>query len=270
MRACLCGWHSDGECLPADARHLQVAFLWNGSRHDAPRHSDVGCLPSGSTHQPPAVGLSLQRKPPSSSDCSSASLRLLHGARPWPTQGACSSLRVALRWRVLAPRQQASAGGFVFATEAAIKLRLVIEQDCGCSTVRGGGRLKVRARLGRWHSDGECCFVFATEAAIKLRLVIEQDCGCSTVRGGGRLKVRARLGRWHSDGECLPLVVRHQGPAGGIVFATEAAMKLRLIAQAMKLRLIKQACGCFTVGGGGRLKVRAGLCGWHSGGECLP
>ena len=224
MRACLCGWHSDGECLPADARHLQVAFLWNGSRHDAPRHSDVGCLPSGSTHQPPAVGLSLQRKPPSSSDCSSASLRLLHGARPWPTQGACSSLRVALRWRVLAPRQQASAGGFVFATEAAIKLRLVIEQDCGCSTVRGGGRLKVRARLGRWHSDGEC----------------------------------------------LPLVVRHQGPAGGIVFAMEAAMKLRLIAQAMKLRLIKQACGCFTVGGGGRLKVRAGLCGWHSGGECLP
>ena len=107
------------------------------------------------------------------------------------------------------------------------------------------------------------------EQATKFRL-IEQACGCFTVRGGGRLKVRARLGRWHSDGECLPLVVRHQGPAGGIVFAMEAAMKLRLIAQAMKLRLIKQACGCFTVGGGGRLKVRAGLCGWHSGGECLP
>ena len=36
------------------------------------------------------------------------------------------------------------------------------------------------------------------------------------------------------------------------------------------LRLMEQACGCSTVQGGGRLKVRARLCRWHSGGECLP
>ena len=45
-------------------------------------------------------------------------------------------------------------------------LRL-IEQACGCSTVRGEGRLKVRY----------------------LRL-IEQACGCSMVRGRGGLKVQ--------------------------------------------------------------------------------
>ena len=109
-----------GESLPPGTRtrHLHVDYLCNGSRHEAPTDR--------------------------------ASSRLLHGARRRPTQGACSSLRVALRWRVLAPRQQASAGGFVFATEAAIKLRLVIEQDCGCSTVRGEGRLKVRALRCLW------------------------------------------------------------------------------------------------------------------------
>ena len=56
--------------------------------------------------------------------------------------------------------------------------------------------LKVRARLCRWHSSGECLpprtthhapaggFAFATEAAMELRL-IEHACGCSTVRDGG-------------------------------------------------------------------------------------
>ena len=36
-----------------------------------------------------------------------------------------------------------------------MKLRL-IEQACGCSTVRGGSGLKVRARLCLWYSVGEC------------------------------------------------------------------------------------------------------------------
>ena len=43
---------------------------------------------------------------------------------------------------------------FAFTTAAALNLRLV-EQACGCATVRGGGRLKVRARLCRWHSGVE-------------------------------------------------------------------------------------------------------------------
>jgi hypothetical protein len=36
-----------------------------------------------------------------------------------------------------------------------------------------------------------------------------------------------------------------------------------------KLRPIEQACGCSTSRGGGGVKVRARLCRWHSGGECL-
>ena len=54
-----------------------------------------------------------------------------------------------------ATARHARADGFVIATEAAMKLRL-IEQGSGCCTVRGGGRLKVRARLCRWHCGGEC------------------------------------------------------------------------------------------------------------------
>ena len=34
--------------------------------------------------------------------------------------------------------------------------RRLIEQACGCSTVRGSGGLKVRACFCRWHSGGEC------------------------------------------------------------------------------------------------------------------
>ena len=71
--------------------------------------------------------------------------------------GACSSLPLALRWRVLAARHKAHQASvcrwIAFALEAAMKLRLV-EQACGCSTVRSEGRLK--ARLCRSHSVGEC------------------------------------------------------------------------------------------------------------------
>ena len=146
-------------------RHLQVVWRCNGSCHQAP------------------------------TDRAEADAR-----------SVLSSLPLALRWRVLAATttHQTHACGFGFATEAAIKLRL-IEQACGCSTVRGGGQLKVRALVSAAgtpvesacrhdHAPDTCCkrFDFATEAAIKLRL-IEQACGCSMVRGGGRRKVRARL-----------------------------------------------------------------------------
>ena len=97
-----------------------------------------------------------------------------------------------------------------------MKLRALIEQACTCSTMHGGGGLKVRARLCfcLWHSRWRvlaamtrhlqvvclCC----DGAAVKLRALIEQACTCSTMHGGGGLKVRARLCLWHSDGECLP------------------------------------------------------------------
>ena len=92
-----------------------------------------------------------------------------------------------------------------------MKLRL-IEQACGCSMVRGGGRLKVCAHLCLWHLSGEClpprsrtcrCLPLFVGAAMKLRL-IEQACSCGTVQGGGGLNVRAHLYLWHLSGECLP------------------------------------------------------------------
>ena len=102
------------------------------------------------------------------------SLRLLaplHCARRRKRQrtpGACSSLPLALKWRVIAgpTRHQsacrhdqapAASSACILGNQAAMKLRL-IDQACGCSTVRGGGSgsgLKVRARLCLWHVSGE-------------------------------------------------------------------------------------------------------------------
>ena len=153
-----------------------------------------------------------------------ARLRLLHGRRlRRPTQGACSSLPLTL-WVEIACRQDhAPAGGFAFASEAAMKLRL-IEQACRCSTMRGAGRLKVRARLCSLHSRVESAchqnhapaggFAFASDAAMKKLRLMEQACGCSTVRGGGRLKVRARLCRWHSRVESA--CRQDHAPASGL------------------------------------------------------
>ena len=85
----------------------------------------------------------------------------------------------------------------------------LIEQACGCSTVRGGGGFKrqVRARLCRWHScGGECLPPTTTHLNLQVRLLlqrscrrhvklrlIEQACGCSTVRGRGGLKEDTRV-----------------------------------------------------------------------------
>ena len=69
----------------------------------------VLCLCNGSRHEAPT---------------GRASLRLLHSARQRQTQGAW----LVSAWDTL------SAECFAFATEAAMKLRL-IEQACGCSTV---------------------------------------------------------------------------------------------------------------------------------------
>ena len=104
----------------------------------------------------------------------------------------------------------------VFCNGAAIKFRLMEEQACGCSTVRGGQGLKVRARrFCRRHSELRVCLPTPTRhlhwlcsangAAIKLRLMDKQACGCSTVRGGQGLKVR--------------LLVSAAGTRGGAVLA---------------------------------------------------
>ena len=138
---------------------LQVLCLRNGSRHAAPTDR--------------------------------ASLRLLHSARQRRTQGACSCLCL---WHSDAATTHL-AKCFTFATEAAMQLGL-IGQACGCCTGRGGGRLKVRARVSAsgprvlrlgslqvpWLSD---------EGTMRLRL-IEQACGWSMVRGGGGRKVCSR------------------------------------------------------------------------------
>ena len=167
-------------------------------------------------------------------------------------QGACSSLPLALPWRRVlhAARTRHEAPGrwrSAFATEAATKLRLV-EQACGCSTVRGGGGLMqgacsslplalpwrrvLHAARTRHEAPSRWRSAFATEAATKLRL-IEQACGCSTVRGGS-CKV---VFQWRRVLHAAR--TRHEAPSRWrFAFATEAATKLRLI---------EQACGCSTV-----------------------
>ena len=166
----LCGWHSCGACLPPGTRpHAPCRWcgLCDGSRHEAPTDR--------------------------------ASLQLLHGARRRRTQDACSP-----------PAAGTLAKSACRQAPDTRHLHRLIEQACNCSTVRGRGRLKVRAAslplAFRWRAlaarheapgtrHHARCLAFATEAAMKLRL-IEQACGCSTVRGRGRLndgRLQSRL-----------------------------------------------------------------------------
>ena len=131
----------------------------------------------------------------------------------------------------------------------------------------------MRARYCRWHCGGDCLlpatarharadgFVIATEAAMKLRL-IEQGSGCCTVRGGGRRKVRARHYCWHCGGECLPPAHQARDTCRWCCLCNGS----RHEAPTDRAEL---ACGCATVRGGGRLKVRARLCRWDSSGDHL-
>ena len=103
----------------------------------------------------------------------------------------------------------------------------LIEQACGCSTVSGGGGLKVRCSPlpagilmeSACHQARAGGFTFATRAVMDLRL-IEQVCVGSTVRGEGRLKVLVFAAGTLMESAC------HQAPASGFAFATEAAMDL--------------------------------------------
>ena len=76
----------------------------------------------------------------------------------------------ALVWReCLPPATKAPAGVFgSLQTEAAMNLRL-IEQACGCSTVREGGGLKVRARV---------CLPLGTQVERVLAACDQGTCNC--------------------------------------------------------------------------------------------
>ena len=113
-----------------------------------------------------------------------ASLHLLHGARRWRTQGACSSLPLALGWRVLAVmtrHRHVSAGASFATTEPPSTLRL-IEQACTCSTVHGGGgfndSLKALAD-SRTHSS-KCATGLWSQAEVDVRCVLVSAAGTST------------------------------------------------------------------------------------------
>ena len=111
-------------------------------------------------------------------------------------------------------------------------LRLM-EQACGCSTVRGAGELQVHSRLCRRHIGREClpprpaaCSLVCNRATKKLQLV-EHACSCSAVRGAGGLQVHSRLCRRHIGRRCLP-----QRPADCSLVCNSATMKLRLVEHA--------------------------------------
>ena len=80
-----------------------------------------GCVLQRSRHQAPTAG---------------ASLRLLHGARRTRTQGAFARLcRRHMEWSSACQHRPDTCN--VSSNGAAIKLRLLEELACGCSTVRG-------------------------------------------------------------------------------------------------------------------------------------
>ena len=83
-------------------------------------------------------------------------MRLLHGARRRPTQGACSSLPLALSGGECLPPGPRTCKWLAFVTQVDLMKLGLIEQACGCFVMRGAGRLKVRPRLCRLHSGGEC------------------------------------------------------------------------------------------------------------------
>ena len=199
-------------------------------RGPATRHIGAGayvlCLCNGSCHQAPT---------------DRARWRLLHGARRRPTQGACSSLPLALRWRVLAarsshqthrcrclralPLQRKPPSSSDRSSKVAAAPRCEAEADSRCVLASAAGAPSESACRQDHTPATVGGFAFATEAAMKLRL-IEQACRCSTVRGRGRLKVRARLCRWHYARECLPPGPVDHTPAVWFAFVMHTVMKL--------------------------------------------
>ena len=123
MRARRYRWHACGQCLPPGTRHLHlqdlVVCLCTGSRHEALTDRARSRLFHGARRRPTqgacsSLSMALsggECLPPGPRTCrwlclcigsrheaptDRASLRLLHVARRRPTQGACSSLPLAL------------------------------------------------------------------------------------------------------------------------------------------------------------------------------
>ena len=108
--------------------------------------------------------------------------------------GACSSLPLALRWRVLAARHKAHQASFCLQVDC-LCIGSRHEAPTGRASLRvlhGAKRrptqgsslplaLRWRVLTARHHAPGTpaCGFAFATNAAVDLRL-IEQACGCRT------------------------------------------------------------------------------------------
>ena len=152
-QACGCSMVRGGE---ADSKgvcsSLPLALLRRvlAASHQAPRHVQVVCLCDGSRHEAPT---------------DRASVRVVDSAtsRRRPTQRVharlcCSHSRGECL--ALGTKHQAHAREFALQVvclcdgSRQMQLRL-IEQAYGCSTVRGGGGLKVCACLCRWHTGGE-------------------------------------------------------------------------------------------------------------------
>ena len=135
---------------------------------------------------------------------------------------------------------------------AATKLRL-LEQGCGCSTVRGGGRLKVRACLYLWHYLEWRVLATTTSHTCRMVFAIVRWCCHEAPTDRARLRIAAAprceaeadsksvlvsASGTHLSGECLP-----PRPA------TLAGWCLPLFGGAVtKLRLIEQGWGCSTHG----------------------
>ena len=143
---------------------------------------------------------------------------------------ACGECLLAARTRHLHLHLQ--AGGLAFATEAAMNLRL-IEQACGCSTVRGGGRRKVRAPLCLWR-------VLAT-VAIHLQCVLQRS-RHEAPTDGASLRLLHGARRRQTQGACSSLPAGtlfgeclKPRPAWHLQCGNEAAIKLRLMGQALRL-----------------------------------
>ena len=135
-------------------------------------------------------------------------------------------------------------------TGAAINLRLV-EQACGCSTVRGG-RLKVLACS---------CLPPALGWRVLATATTHLQCGLH------RSQHQAP-----TDGASLRLLdsERRRRTQSTCVLVSASATCNVVIGAAIKLRLVEQACSSTTVRGGGGLKVHARVCLRHSDGGCLP
>ena len=180
-------------------------------------------------------------------------MRLLRGARRRRTQVGCSSLPTGTQMTSACRQDHTPARRCLRNKVAAmVKLRL-IEQACGCSMLRGGGGLKVRARVETVHAAAtrhihvQCVcsglLQWSCHAASTGRA--SGRCGCLTVRSAGGLRVRAQLLTFNSrvQSDC-----RRDQAHAMCSFCNGAAMKLRLV---------EQACGCSKVRGGDGLKVRA-------------